>query len=88
MQETRQNSRLYGKRLADMVNPIYREALPYLEKSYELNPNNEELVNALRDIYYKLGEAQKLQAIESRNQWLLRARKNKLRESHATDTPA
>jgi hypothetical protein len=59
---------LYGKRLADMVNPIYREALPYLEKSYELNPNNEELVNALRDIYYKLGEAQKLQAIESRNQ--------------------
>ena len=67
-QETRQNSRLYGKRLADMVNPIYREALPYLEKSYELNPNNEELVNALRDIYYKLGEAQKLQAIENQNQ--------------------
>ena len=64
-QETRQNSRLYGKRLADMVNPIYREALPYLEKSFALNPHNEELVNALRDIYYKLGEAQKLQAIES-----------------------
>ena len=64
-QETRQNSPLYGKKLADLVNPIYREALPYLEKSYELNPNNEELVNALRDIYYKLGEADKLQAIES-----------------------
>ena len=64
-QETRQNSRLYGKRLADMVNPIYREALPYLEKSFALNPHNEELINALRDIYYKLGEAQKLQAIES-----------------------
>ena len=64
-QETRQNSRLYGKRLADMVNPIYREALPYLEKSFALNPHNEELVNALRDIYYKLGEAEKLQAIES-----------------------
>ena len=63
--ETRQNSRLYGKRLADLVNPIYREALPYLEKSYAINPNNQELVNALRDIYYKLGEADKLQAIES-----------------------
>ena len=64
-QETRQHSSLYGKKLADLVNPIYREALPYLEKSYALNPDNEELVNALRDIYYKLGEADKLQAIES-----------------------
>ena len=62
--ETRQNSRLYGKKLADQVNPIYREALPYLEKSYELNPDNVDVVNALRDIYYKLGEAEKLQAIE------------------------
>ena len=64
--ETRQNSNLYGKKLADLVNPIYREALPYLEKSYEINPNNPDVVNALRDIYYKLGEADKLQAIESR----------------------
>lgn len=63
-QETRQNSRLYGKKLANLVNPIYREALPYLEKSYAINPRNAELVNALRDIYYKLGEAEKLQAIE------------------------
>ena len=63
--ETRQKSRLYGKRLANLVNPMYREALPYLEKSYALNPNNEELRNALRDIYYKLGEAAKLQAIEA-----------------------
>ena len=64
-QETRQRSHLYGKRLADLVNPMYREALPYLEKSYAINPDNEELVNALRVIYYKLGEAQKLQEIES-----------------------
>ena len=63
--ETRQNSRLYGKQLANLVNPIYREALPYLEKSYAINPHNKELVNALRDIYYKLGEADKLQSIES-----------------------
>lgn len=64
-QETRQNSHLYGRKLADLVNPIYREALPYLEKSYAINPNNKDLINALRDIYYKLGEADKLQAIES-----------------------
>ena len=63
--ETRQNRHLYGKKLADLVNPIYREALPYLEKSYAINPRNEDVKNALRDIYYKLGEAEKLQAIES-----------------------
>jgi predicted Zn-dependent protease len=63
-QETRQNSRLYGKQLANLVNPMYREALPYLEKSYAINPKNKDLVNALRDIYYKLGEAKKLQEIE------------------------
>ncbi|MBR3728832.1 MAG: hypothetical protein IKN10_07620 [Muribaculaceae bacterium] len=63
--ETRMNSHLYGKKLADLVNPMYREALPYLEKSYAINPRNQDLVNALRDIYYKLGEADKLQAIES-----------------------
>ncbi len=63
--ETRLNSRLYGKKLADLVNPIYREALPYLEKSYAINTRNEDLKNALRDIYYKLGEADKLQEIES-----------------------
>lgn len=62
--ETRLNSRLYGKKLANLVNPIYREALPYLEKSYAINPRNRDVVNALRDIYYKLGEAEKLQAIE------------------------
>ena len=62
--EVRQNSRLYGRQLANLVNPMYREALPYLEKSYALNPNNPDLINALRDIYYKLGEAEKLQEIE------------------------
>ena len=63
--ETRMNSHLYGKKLADLVNPIYREALPYLEKSYAIDPSNEDVRNALRDIYYKLGEADKLQEIES-----------------------
>ena len=63
--ETRMNSRLYGKKLSDLVNPIYREALPYLEKSYAIDPSNEDVRNALRDIYYKLGEADKLQEIES-----------------------
>jgi len=48
-----------------LVNPIYREALPYIEKSFAINPHNPDVKNALRDIYYKLGEAEKLQQIES-----------------------
>lgn len=56
--------RLSGRRLAEKLNPLYREAMPYLEKAYKLDPSNEEAKNALRNIYYKLGEAKKLQQIE------------------------
>ena len=63
--QMRDRSRLVGKKLANLVNPVYSQALPYLEKSYAINPNNKDLRNALRDIYYKLGQADKLQAIES-----------------------
>ncbi len=56
--------RLSGRKLAEKVNPLYRQALPYLEKAYQLDPSNEEVKNALRNIYYKLGEGQKLQQIE------------------------
>jgi len=62
--QMRNSSNLYGKKLARLVNPIYREALPYLEKAYAINPSNQDLNRALRDIYYKLGEAKKLQQIE------------------------
>lgn len=56
--------RLSGRRLSEKLNPLYREAMPYLEKAYKLDPSNEEAKNALRNIYYKLGEAKKLQQIE------------------------
>lgn len=56
--------RLSGKKLAEKLNPLYREAMPYLEKAYRLDPSNDDAKNALRNIYYKLGEATKLQQIE------------------------
>lgn len=56
--------RLSGRKLAEKLNPLYNEALPYLEKAYKLDPTNEEAKNALRNIYYKLGKAKKLQQIE------------------------
>ena len=55
---------LRGKKLSAKANPIYKEALPYLEKSYQLDKSNEEVVNALKNIYYKLGEGKKLELLE------------------------
>ena len=60
------NQKLSVKALAKKVNPIYRQALPYLEKAYELDPSNEDALGALRNIYYKLGDGRKLDALERR----------------------
>lgn len=56
--------RLSGRALSRKAEPLYKEALPYLEKSYQIDPTNEDVRNALRNIYYHLGDAAKLQALE------------------------
>ena len=55
---------LTGADLAKLVNPLYEQALPYLEKAYELDKENIDAKNALRNIYYQLGDEAKLEAIE------------------------
>ena len=60
------NPKLSARALARKVNPIYREALPYLEKAYELDPSNTDTLNALRNIYYKLGDGKRLEALEGK----------------------
>ncbi len=55
---------LTGVALAKLVNPLYEQALPYLEKAYELDKENVDAKNALRNIYYQLGDEAKLEAIE------------------------
>ena len=64
--ETRDaNSDLFGAALEAKVNPLYEQALPYLEKAYELDSSNIDVKNALRNIYYMLGNEDKLNAIEN-----------------------
>ena len=63
---TEANSRMSARALARKVNPLYQQALPYLEKSYKLDPSNDDARNALRTIYYKLGDAKKLDALEGK----------------------
>lgn len=55
---------LTGSELAKVLNPLYEQALPYLEKAYELDKDNIDAKNALRAIYYQLGNEEKLNAIE------------------------
>lgn len=52
------------KTFRNEVMPLYREAMPYFEKSMALDPTNDEVVNALRNIYYKLGEGKKLESMD------------------------
>ena len=56
---------LSGAALSEMLNPLYEQALPYLEKAYELDKDNTDAKNALRAIYYQLGNEEKLNAIEN-----------------------
>ena len=57
---------LAGAELAKLTNPLYQQALPYLEKAFELDNTNYDAKNALRAIYYQLGDEAKLNAIESK----------------------
>lgn len=57
---------LNRREFRNRVLPLYREARPYFEKSFELDPSNEEVRNALRNIYYKLGEGRRLEELDKR----------------------
>jgi tetratricopeptide (TPR) repeat protein len=48
----------------DKALDLFRKALPYFEKSFELNPNTMEIKIALRSIYYNLNMGDKLAEIE------------------------
>ena len=55
---------LSRKEFRKQVIPLYREAMSYFEKALEQDSNNEEVRNALRNIYYRLGEGRKLEALD------------------------
>ncbi len=56
---------LAGEELAKLTDPLYQQALPFLEKAFELDKDNLDAKNALRSIYYQLGDEAKLNAIEN-----------------------
>ncbi len=44
----------------------FKKALPYLEKAYEINPDNKEIVTSLRQAYYKTGDAAKAKEMKAK----------------------
>ena len=46
--------------------PLYKEALPYIEKAYELDPTDSSAKRVLSNLYYQLGDEAKLNALEGR----------------------
>jgi tetratricopeptide (TPR) repeat protein len=55
----------YNKVRFEQINPLYKEAIPYLEKALELDPENAHNALApLRSIYYTLNDDANLKRIE------------------------
>ena len=52
--------------LAEQRKVIYREALPYLEKVMEKDPNNRDAMRTTMNIYYQLGDNAKAEAIQAK----------------------
>jgi len=52
--------------LAEERKGLYREALPYLEKVMEDNPENAEAIRTTMNIYYQLGDSEKAAALQEK----------------------
>ena len=52
--------------LGEKRKELYREALPYLEKVMENDPNNREATRTTMNIYYQLGENEKADALQQK----------------------
>lgn len=56
----------YNEGRTNRVNPLFKEAVTYLEKAYSLDPDNmSEAVALLRNCYYNLNDAENLKRVES-----------------------
>lgn len=61
----RNNTQKRASKLLKEVTPTFDKALVHLQKAYALDPRNPDTRNILRDIYYKLGDAENLDKIEN-----------------------
>ena len=55
----------YDKMIAE-ANRYYKLALPYLTRADELEPNDMNSLNSLRQIYQSIGDTEKLKVVQKR----------------------
>lgn len=54
----------YNKYRVETMNPILKQAIPYLEKAYQLDDSMTNALNNLKIIYYNLNDGDNLQRVE------------------------
>jgi tetratricopeptide (TPR) repeat protein len=54
-----------GKEIEDEAKSYFERALPYLEKSKELKPDDEKVLGTLQTVYTRLGMDDKAEEIQS-----------------------
>ncbi|MCM1071687.1 MAG: tetratricopeptide repeat protein [[Clostridium] fimetarium] len=59
------NNEEYNKLRETRINPLFREAAGYIEKSYELDDQNSDARSVLRSIYYNLNDEANLKRVEA-----------------------
>lgn len=59
-------NREYKEYFEKNIKPYYEQALPYMEKAYQLDSSNGDIKRALENLYYLLGDEAKLNAIEGK----------------------
>jgi len=52
------------KAAVEVADNHFKAGLPYFEKAFEINPNDPDLLTALRQIYYRFKMNDKLDAIQ------------------------
>jgi tetratricopeptide (TPR) repeat protein len=50
----------------DQANTVYAKALPYMEKAYELNPEDVYVMRSLQELYYRLKQTEKYDKIKAK----------------------
>ena len=54
----------YAKAKEEVLIPLLKEALPYMERAYQLDDSNANAKRILSNIYYQLGDEEALQALD------------------------
>ena len=54
----------YAKAKEEVLIPLLKEALPYMERAYQLDDTNANAKRILSNIYYQLGDEEALQALD------------------------